>query len=909
MLLTQDRALSAGVLEGKSLIVSSGSSTGKTLVAEFAIAKLSSSKKALYIVPQKALADDKYDEFQKYYAELLSIGISTHDRAEFDDRLDELDLLIATYEKAEILVRSNARWAKSIGLLVVDELHHIGDENRGPTMEILITELLGNKNLQFIGLSATIAEPSTFAKWIGGDTEVLDMGDYRPVPLRMGVLYNGKIAYDDGEVEETSVSGGIDAQLAQYVASVVESQRQVLVFASGRFNAEKYSRELANAFGRIDLPGIKRLTDSEIQRFVEQDAISTDVDPSITNSLRKGVGFHHAGLSSSERRFIQESFKQRRLAAVCATTTLAEGVNYPADVTLFTSLLKGQTELTVNDFKNMAGRAGRIGYVKVGTAIVIAITRRVARDAMERYVKGSPQAVVSQLVYERELRRNLMALVASGSYKSLNDILEFLSKTYYVTSTGGNVSKDLVARIYQTLEAGGLASGYRATDLGRVCASRRYDPLTIRRLVDGFREILKTERNFTDFTLLHLACSTADFENALFQVMPWQKGAYVGTIIDRAKEISQTSYKDQEQLERVAKTALVLEAWIEGKPTEEEFGVYPSDIQTNQAHTAIWLCSAIADSLAAAGLPLAPGLVNQIGDLVEQLKYGVPKKYLGVARTFAFLGIDPLSRNRILRLGDEKIDTLRAILDTPSQKLASSLGSIDSAKRVQQKASELLSDPLVIKKQSLVFEAERAGVQGPVLRLFFSRDAEEFERSVYQILRLLARSVGRPGTDRSVSPDFVIARPDGRTVSVECRFSPQELTVTQLGAVLARSLSQKSSVASVIVSPRFSTEAIEAAKNSKAGNKVTLVSDAVLGRVLILGKKVDSEALLLSLIEAGGMPSEDDVEKLAQRLPPKERQTFVVSELAKEESMRETGPKSVSKEKFESAIKGENTDQ
>jgi len=902
----QEAAIRSGVLEGQSLIISANSSTGKTLVAELAIVKLATSSRALYLVPLKALAEDKFRELEGYYSKFFSIGISTHDREEYDDRLEELDVLIATYEKAEILTRTNSRWAKSIGLLVVDEFHHIGDENRGPALEFLITRLLKmNKNLQLLCLSATVAEPEMFQKWLGMNIKVLKFPDYRPVPLRMGVLHSGKITYDDGEVLDTGFTGRLEAVLLQVVTKEIKSSRHVLVFAHSRYYAEKYASDLAARISQMDLAFLNPLTDDDLQKFVSEEALSTDVEPSLVACLRKGVAYHHAGLSDKERIFIEKAFKEKRIAAIFATTTLAEGVNYPASLTVFESLRKGQVDLTVNDFKNMAGRAGRIGYVDVGEAIVLTITTRQAHIAMERYIKGAPQVVISQLIFEKELRRNLMVLLSTGQYRSLDEVADFFSQTYYAKSTGSPVSKDLLSRLLKELQEDGFIRGYLPTNLGLVCASRRYDPLSIQRIVEGFKLILERGIPITDFTLLHLICSTADFENTLCYIMYWEKGRFSRASVERAAEVVQTSYKDPEHLERVFKTALMLENWVEGKDTSREYSVYPSDAQTNYAAYAMWLISAIPYTLEAAGLPISLTLADLIEDLKERLKYGIPKKYLGTARVFSSLGFDPLSRRRLIMAGELRIGSVYDLVKIPHAVLSKALESAAFAKRVLDAAIKLSSDPLVKKRQQLLAEAEQIGFQGPVARLFNSTDESDFEEATFRILRSLTNLITRPSADKSVSPDFIIAKPSGETISVVAKFTTLEIEPSDVGDAITRSLGEKSSIMTVIIASKFSSESQSLAQPKTGGSKVTLLTEAALVKTLLLSKTVHPEALLLAVLEAGRTVFEDDVSILAKSVTYAHDPKAVVSEIARDEKGLGVPIKKVKGDQLSSAIRGE----
>jgi helicase len=111
-----------------------------------------------------------------------------------DDRyLAEYDLIITTSEKLDSLIRHSAPWINKIGVLVVDEIHLLNDQSRGPTLEILLTILTTkNKNLQIIGLSATIGNPEQLSEWLGAE---LVEDSWRPVELRKGIFHDGEIKF------------------------------------------------------------------------------------------------------------------------------------------------------------------------------------------------------------------------------------------------------------------------------------------------------------------------------------------------------------------------------------------------------------------------------------------------------------------------------------------------------------------------------------------------------------------------------------------------------------------------------------------------------------------------------------------------------------------------------------------
>jgi helicase len=191
----QTRAIKKGLLEGASLLVCTPTASGKTLVAEVASIKaiLESRGKAIYIVPLKALANEKFRDFKRKYGSFCRIALSIGDMDSADTYLADYDLIICTAEKLDSLLRHSAPWLNQVSVVVVDEVHLITDSERGPTLEILITILRRLlPKMQLVALSATIGNPEELAKWLGAEL-VLDT--WRPVKLHQGVYSNGNVKF------------------------------------------------------------------------------------------------------------------------------------------------------------------------------------------------------------------------------------------------------------------------------------------------------------------------------------------------------------------------------------------------------------------------------------------------------------------------------------------------------------------------------------------------------------------------------------------------------------------------------------------------------------------------------------------------------------------------------------------
>lgn len=192
----QVKAIKKGLLKEKSLLVCTPTASGKTLIAEIAALNsiINGKGKAIYIVPLKALANEKYKEFKRKYSHLTRIALSIGDIDSSDQYLTDYDFIITTSEKLDSLTRHHTPWLKYVKVVIIDEIHLLNDPHRGPTLEILITILKQVlKNIQIIGLSATIGNPKELASWL--DAELV-IDNWRPVELKQGVYLDGVVEFE-----------------------------------------------------------------------------------------------------------------------------------------------------------------------------------------------------------------------------------------------------------------------------------------------------------------------------------------------------------------------------------------------------------------------------------------------------------------------------------------------------------------------------------------------------------------------------------------------------------------------------------------------------------------------------------------------------------------------------------------
>ena len=189
----QEKSVNSGLFEGRSILACAPTASGKTLIASMAIANTLGKGKALYVVPLKALAKEKFNEYQSLLETTVYMPIiSTGDIDSDSEYLSKYDLLILTSEKLDSLLRHKVSWLNEIRLVVVDEIHLLNDSSRGPTLEIILTLLKNLIKPQIIGLSATIGNPKELAEWLEAEL-IIDY--WRPVELKQGIHTNGETKF------------------------------------------------------------------------------------------------------------------------------------------------------------------------------------------------------------------------------------------------------------------------------------------------------------------------------------------------------------------------------------------------------------------------------------------------------------------------------------------------------------------------------------------------------------------------------------------------------------------------------------------------------------------------------------------------------------------------------------------
>ncbi len=440
------------ILNGENTLISIPTASGKSLIAYLGIIQNllvnNIGSKAVYIVPLKALAGEKFAELTELGKSLnLKVGLSLGERDGENTNINKSDIIVCTSEKFDSLMRNKPELLQGVSVIVADEVHLIHDSSRGPTMEINLTRFLhSKKHVQLIALSATIGNSEVLAKWL--DAKLI-VSNWRPVTLEQSTLANidlePRMRISATKEEEAKLppprvlSGPASQPMIAALEDSVEQNIQSLIFVSTRRSAQSLARKLSERIIKKwtreknkQLDSLKSLQ-KEIKLIGDDSAISDSLETVILG----GVVFHHAGLNSKQRKFIEDAFKKRKIICIVATPTLASGVNLPARRVIIRDLKRFENGmsrwLSVMEIQQMLGRAGRPRYDSIGEAWLHCKGERSFENAdiiAEKYIHGTPEDVTSKLATENALRIHILALISTGGINTRFGLSKFFEHTF-----------------------------------------------------------------------------------------------------------------------------------------------------------------------------------------------------------------------------------------------------------------------------------------------------------------------------------------------------------------------------------------------------------------------------------------------------------------------------------------------
>ncbi len=655
-------AILHGLLDGKNMVAAIPTASGKTLLAEFAMLKsVLSGGKALYIVPLRALASEKFDRFSEFKKLGIKVGISTGDFDQKDEWLGINDIIVATSEKADSLLRNEVSWMSQLTVIVADEIHLINSADRGPTLEITLTKLMKlNPMSQILALSATIGNADELAEWLNAE---LIQSDWRPVELREGVLFGRAIKFVNAKKELNSMNK--DAAIALSMDTIGEGG-QCLIFANTRRNSESMAKRLGRAIKDMidpdDLDSLMNLA-GEIREVGE-----TDICEKLASCIEKGAAFHHAGLLSEHRRIIENSFRSNLIKVIACTPTLASGLNLPARRVIIRNYKRydfnfGLIPIPVLEVKQMCGRAGRPGLDPYGESLLIARNFDELNELMENYVLAYPERIWSKLGTENALRTHILSTIATGFALSKSELFDFIEATFYGSQQEKWSIEHVIDAVLEFLENEGMSTEsngeLHATQLGRLVSKLYIDPLSASIIINAMMSM----QDPSLITLLHLVCKTPDMRKLYMRSKDY---IWVQDFVEDHND--EFIYADGGEwfLGEVKTTMMILD-WIdevEENDITTKFGIGPGDIRT-LTETAEWLMHSTAELSAFLRLPFTRATRH----LVMRIKYGINQDLL---KLVALRGV---GRIRARRLYDAGFTDLNKLKNADPKKIGELVGN------------------------------------------------------------------------------------------------------------------------------------------------------------------------------------------------------------------------------------------
>ncbi|MAK04312.1 MAG: hypothetical protein CMA03_00295 [Euryarchaeota archaeon] len=486
------------VLNGKNTLISIPTASGKSLIAYLGIIQKllvkNKGSKAVYIVPLKALAGEKFSELSEIGNALgLKVGLSLGDRDGGNTDINHSDIIVCTSEKFDSLMRNRPEVMEGLSIIIADEVHLIHDFSRGPTMEINLTRFLySNSDVQIIALSATIGNSEKLAEWLRAE---LIVSSWRPVTLEQSTLANVDLeprkrissSKENSKLPPPrTLKGPASQPMIAALEDSLEQNIQSLIFVSTRRSAQSLARKLSE---RI----VKKWTREKNEKINEFSDLRTEVaslgdessiSDSLESSIQGGVVFHHAGLNSKQRKFIEESFRKKKILCIVATPTLASGINLPARRVIIRDLKRFENGmsrwLSVMEVQQMLGRAGRPRFDNIGEAWLHCKGERSfekADEISERFIHGNPEDVISKLSSENALRIHILAMISTGGVNNRFSISKFFKNTFLGYSQPIKMLEERIEKWIQWLSENELI-----TRLG--CEEELYDSIPLEITID-----------------------------------------------------------------------------------------------------------------------------------------------------------------------------------------------------------------------------------------------------------------------------------------------------------------------------------------------------------------------------------------------------------------------------------------
>jgi helicase len=519
---------------------------------------------------------------------------------------------------------------------------------------------------QILALSATVANCDDVAKWLGCE---LIKSDWRPTKLIEGIYENGIVRMNDGSKIriKSSSSPAIDIAI-----DCIQSGGQALIFAETRKRASSLALKASEVVNKRLDKATKTMA-AKTSTEILKNSDDTDLTKNLYHVVSRGVAFHHAGLGQSSREIVEQSFKAGIIKLLIATPTLAAGVNLPARRVILSSIVRydsdygGNMPISVLEYKQLCGRAGRPKYDTSGEAVIVAGCGASAEDIYDHYILGNPEPLRSQMANDKSIRVHLLSTISSIPGLKKSEIYELFESTLFAQQYRKATVTFKIDNALSYLESEELIKSksdrYIATDFGRRTSLLYIDPLTaieFRKAIQSIDRIPNSNNDVVNKHTLGLLClitNSADF---------YPKLSLRKKDIDELNSIF-TQYADElfyiVNEYDCSRSLLALHEWINetsDRVLNDKLGVEPGDMY-RITESSEWLAYSLYE---VAKLLRREDLLGSIYSLRLRIKYGIKDELLPLVR------LEGIGRMRARSLYDAGVTDIGKIARMPESKLS-----------------------------------------------------------------------------------------------------------------------------------------------------------------------------------------------------------------------------------------------
>ncbi|CAI0441279.1 unnamed protein product [Linum tenue] len=447
-----------GVLQRRNLVYCASTSAGKSFVAEILMLRrvLSMGKIAILVLPYVSICAEKAE-----HLEGLLEPLGKHVRSFYGNQggaslPKDTSVAVCTIEKANFLINRLLEEDRlsEIGIIVIDELHMVGDQSRGYLLELMLTKLRyatgegnsesssgessgtsskgdPNNGLQIVGMSATMPNVGAVADWLQA---ALYQTDFRPVPLEEYIkvgntIYDKKMNIIRTIPKTADLCGKDPDHIVALCDEIVQEGNSVLIFCSSRKGCESTAKHVAKFLKGFSVNGQNDSEFVDISSAIDMlRRCPVGLDPVLEETLPCGVAYHHAGLTVEEREIVETCYRRGLVKVLTATSTLAAGVNLPARRVIFRQPRVGRDFIDGTRYRQMSGRAGRTGIDTKGESVLICKPDELKR-IMELLNDSCPPLQSCLSEDKNGMTHAILEVVSGGIVQSANDIHRYVRCT------------------------------------------------------------------------------------------------------------------------------------------------------------------------------------------------------------------------------------------------------------------------------------------------------------------------------------------------------------------------------------------------------------------------------------------------------------------------------------------------